>query len=126
MFWIPIKSSKNYDQDKHIMSTLGHLEIKINNTTITLFKQRQKYVCFVFSIRLNKTLCGKKNRLKDTNAKLNALVTHFRQIIRVNGFLPKKMQDSPKTLSFHIILSKKNLKLKNFKMDELNIFGFKK
>jgi hypothetical protein len=60
MFWIPIKSSKNYDQGKHIMSTLGHLEIKINNTRITLFKQRKKYVYFVFSITPNKTLCGKK------------------------------------------------------------------
>jgi len=32
----------------------------------------------------------KKIKLKDTNAKLNALITHFPQIVGENNFLQKK------------------------------------
>ncbi len=57
----------------------------------------------------------KKIKLKDTNAKLNALITHFPQIVGENNFLQKKkMQDSSKTLLLHIILSERLFKGQNF------------
>jgi len=36
-------------------------------------------------------------KLKDTNAKANALAIHFPQTVMANGFLQPKVQDSPKT-----------------------------
>jgi hypothetical protein len=38
----------------------------------------------------------KRIKIEDTNAKSNALAIHFPQTIMANGFLQRKVQDSPK------------------------------
>ncbi len=65
----------------------------------------------------------KRIRLKDTNAKSNALAVHFLQTIMANGFLQPKVQDIPKVfVAPHHHFWKTPLRF-FFKKDELDLFA---
>jgi hypothetical protein len=69
------------------MKSFRHPKIKTSNGKMTFFKRRQNIgLLNFFTKHYVNNIFVKGIGFKDINAKLNALTTHFPQLIMANGF----------------------------------------
>ncbi len=109
------------------MWTLRHLKIKTHNNKMSLFKERQKYVCLAFSTNQSQTLCEKQfhewNWVCEHKCKIK--VNIFQTLQGQMAFHYQKCKILQKHFMFHIKCGaclKALLETKKLNMKKINTF----